>query len=86
MLQQPAHNGPHPQVFPPAGVQAAHAAHDQIDFHACVGGLVEQFDDLGVYQGVDFRGNPGGKPFFGVFHFPADQAFDRFAQMRWRGH
>ncbi|KAG0920924.1 hypothetical protein G6F31_020527 [Rhizopus arrhizus] len=71
MLQEAPHDGAHPDVLGQprhTRPQRADAAHDQVDLHAGLAGLVELFDDLlfqqRIHLGHDARtlarlGRPG---------------------------
>ena len=61
MFQKPAQNAADVNVLADAGrlgTQAAGAAHDQIDVHSRLRGLIEQLDDRAVLQRVHLQNHP----------------------------
>ena len=64
----------------PTWDQAAHAADDQFDLNACLGGFIQQGDDLRIDQGVHLGPDVAGRPCLGMIDFSANQGLHAFAQ------
>ncbi len=56
-----------------AWAETAEASDDEVDFDACVGGLVECFGDGAVFEGIHFGDDACGFPCFGVGDFGVDE-------------
>ena len=91
VLQEPAHNGEHPDAVGEAGhagPQAADAPYVHGDGHPGLAGLGQLVDEMAVGDRVDFDKDAGGLPLAGLFdllvdegHEPGLQAVGRHQQL-----
>ncbi|MPM81109.1 hypothetical protein SDC9_128161 [bioreactor metagenome] len=78
VFQKPPNHAHHADVFAQSlntRYQATNAAHQQVDLHPCLGGLVEELDHLCVHHRIYFDDDV---PFFAVvhmLHLPANKLF-----------
>src|SRR5262245_53897847 len=63
-----------------AGPKAAHTAHDQIDLHAGLGGIIEFFDDGGIDETVYFGNYASEMAGTRLGGFPPNQSDEVFTQ------
>ena len=57
------------------GAQTAHAAHEQIDLHACLRRLIQQLDHPFIYQRIDLEDELTLLAFALLFDLAFDQRF-----------
>ncbi len=89
VLQEAAHDGAHADVLRQArhpGAQGAHAAHDQVDLHARLAGLVELGDDLLFEQRIHLGHDARPLARLGGARLGADQRHHALVQGERRLH
>ena len=86
MFQEAPDNGAHADIVGHAGnagLQCAHAAHDEVDLDPGGGGLVERRDRRRLEQRVHLGDDAALLAVLGVLHFVLDRAQDLLVQRKW---